>query len=638
MIMSIPCPKCGAILKLRDASLLGKTGKCPKCEHRFVLRDPDEVQMELVESPAPAASRASSTPKVGKGAVWVPDDAPAVPTAAVPAPAPVVIAAAEADVANRFRRKRRKKSLPKTIAMVGGLVILAVGGFWGWRTFGTAGAPVKNGVAKPGKGSKSGSKTVARNTESSAAAGGEEGANVEVAGEGGETEFGRPTHGKPIDLLWIPSGARIIVSIRPAELWKAGALGEGEFIAGFGPLGKWLETWMTTNLLAKPDQIEHALICLIPGSRGTPPEVAAVVHLNEANKFKKSEMIEKFAGQAIETSSIKYYTNETRAMILRPDMLTYAFCPASLAAEMADASEIAKPTDGGIEELLLKTDRDLQLTVVCVPSDLRIHGEFLAPANAQPFLQNVADWISSDDEAEAVALSFHITDQNFYLQLLARNSAVTKSHQLAKSFKSRLTATPRRILETIEMMNPAQVGPRKIIGRVPAMTKVVQLGTEVETGNRLVSMHYSGPERAGPNLVLGTLLAWDESTRTNFAKSGAAGGTSTAERKPLKELLRTKIDVDFRRMPLEEAFNYVAGEGKFEIYVDGDALKAVGYTKNMPQTFKADGIAASAALKMIITQPKQDAMCFVIDESKFLVTVTTLQAAKDKNLKVYEMK
>ncbi len=631
MTMSIPCPKCGAILKLRDASLLGKTGKCPKCEHRFVLRDPDEVEMELVESPAPGTGRASSAPKVGTGGVWVPDGAPAA--SASVGPAPVIIAAAETDPFGRQKRKRRKRNPAQTIAMLAGVVILGVGGLWLWKTYGAAltSAPV---AGKKAKSHKSTAKATTAEDSGSDSAG--EGG---VVAQGDENEYGRPTHGKPIDLLWMPSGARIIVSLRPAELWKAGALGEGEFIAGLGPLGVWLESWMKDSLMAEPKQIEHALICLFPGSPGTQPEVAAVVQRTADSKFKKSDMIEKFAGQAIDTSSVKYYTNEKRAMVLRPDMLTYALCPASLAAEMVDASEIAKPTDGGIEELLLRTDRDLQFTVVCVPADLRIHGEVLAPAEAQPFLQNVADWVSSDDEAEAVALSFHLTDQKFYLQLMARNSAVIKPHQLAKSFKSQLTGTPRRILETVQMMNPPQLGKRKVIGRVPAMSKVVQLGTQVETYDRLVSLHYEGPERAGPNLALGTLLAWDESTRTKFGSSTtSAAPAATAERKPLKTLLKSKIDVDFRRVPLEDAFNYIAGEAKFEITVDGDALKAAGYTKNMPQTFKDEGIAASAALGKIITLGKYDKMCFVIDEAKSLVTVTTVQAAEDKKLKIYEMK
>ena len=569
MTISIPCPKCSAVLKLRDSSLLGKTGKCPKCEHRFVLRDPDEVEMELVEAPAPRSQRDSSGPKVGTGAQWVPDTPE-------PESTPLSFGAPEVGSLNRLRRKRRKRSLPQKIAMLAGVVILGVAGVWGWKTFAPALAEPEVVAAKKAKPHKQAVPDEPSETD-----------QVAAAEKSGEPEFGRPTHGKPIDLLWIPSGARIIISLRPADLWKAGNLGEGEFIAGLGPLGAWMATSMEQFLMAKPAEIDEALICLIPGARGTPPDVAAVVHRTAV-----------------------------------------------------DASEVPKPTDGGIEELLTKTDRDLHFTAVCVPADLKIHGEFLVPPNAQTFLQNVADWISSDDEAEAVAWSFHLSKEKFYTQLMARNSAVTKAHQLAKSFKSRLAMTPRRILETIEMMNPPQAGPRKVIGRVPAMSKVVQLGTHIETGNRLVSLSFEGPERAGPNLGLGTLLAWDESTRTNFTASPGGGTTvaNNAEKKPLKELLRSKIDIDFRRLPLQDAFNYIAGEAKFEIIVDGDALKAAGYTKNMPQTFKDDGITASAALAKIITVGKYDKMCYVIDEKNSTVTVMTLQKAEDSKLTVYQMK
>ena len=633
MTISIPCPECGAVLKLRDSSLFGKTGKCPKCEHRFVLRDPDEVDMELVEAPAPRASRSSSSPKVGTGAQWVPDHPPSS-AAAAPAAAPVEFGGVETAPPVRSKRGRKKRSLPQLIALGAGLIMVCVGAFWGVQTFAPGllkSQPVAGKKAKP---HKSATKVAAASEDEQAAARGEPGSEPD-----GPSQFGRPTHGKPIDLLLIPSGARVIISLRPADLWKAGALGEGEFIAGLGPLGQWLGTWMTDSLMAKPSEIDEVLICLIPGSRGTVPDVAAVVHRHKDHKFKKSEMIEKFAGQSMQ-GKLKYYANDKRALVLQSDMQTYAICPVGMAAEMVDASENPNPTDGGIEELLLKTDRDLQFTVVCVPADLKIHGEFLAPANAQPFLQNVADWISSDDEAEAVAWSFHITEQKFYTQLLARNSAVVKAHQLAKSFKNRLAATPRRILETIEMMNPPQAGSRKVIGRVPAMTKVVQLGTNIETGPRYVSLSYAGPERAAPNLALGTLLAWDESTRTNFSASPGGNNTAAAgeQRKPLRELLRTKIDVDFRRAELQDAYAYIAGEAKFELVIDGDALKSVGYTKNMPQTFKAEGITASAALAMIPAQSKQDAMCFVIDEAKGTVTVTTKQKATDTKLTIYEMK
>lgn len=632
MTISIPCPQCGAILKLRDPSMLGRTGKCPKCAHRFPLHDPDEVEMELAESPAPSTSRGAAAPKLGTAAVWVPDDVqtPVAPhTSALAGSGPVLIETAEVPPPIGLKRKRQQKNLPRTLMLVGVGIVLLVGAVWGWNSFGSG---------QPRAADKQENQSAKSPEESSESAEESETADSQTADRAGQHEFGRPTHGQPIELLWVPSGARIVISLRPAELCKAGALGEGEFKAAFGPPGVWFEAWMKSELMSDPEQVEHAVIALIPGSRGTPPEVAAVVTRTAEHKYKKSELIDKFAGQAAGSGAAKYYTNDKRAMVLLPDMQTYAICPVSLGTEMMEASTSPRQTDLGIEELLRRTDRDLQLTLVCVPADLRIHGEFLLPPDAQPFLQNVADWISSDDEAEAVALSLHLTADKFYLQLLARNSAITKPNQLAKSFKSRLDGTPRRILEIVEQMNPAQLGNRKIIGRVPAMSKVVQLGTHVETENRLVSLSYVGPERAGPNLVVGTLKAWFESTRTNFSGTSATSDAATASRKSLKELLKTKIDIDFRRKPLEEAFDYIAGEAGFDIYVDGDALKAAGYTKNLVQTYKADNITAAAALRMVVTRPKQEQMCYVVDESKNLVTVTTITAANDKKLKIYEMK
>lgn len=629
-------------MKLKDASLLGKTGRCPKCAHRFLLENPaeDEVQMELVEAPAPIVRSQGAQPKVGTSAQWVPDapggHATTLPqlTSETPAlPLSIPIGVAGSDPLSRLKRKRRKRSLPQLVVMCCGLAVLLAGAAWGWQNYG-------NALTAPGPSKLAGKKNGKPPAPADNA--GEQAVEDDMGMDVGENgnELGRPTAGKPIELLWIPSGARIVINLRPAELWKAGELGEGEFIAGLGPLGLWMASQMESFVFAKPSQIEELLVCLIPGARGTPPDVAVVVRRLPDQKFKKSELIEKFAGQAIETGPVKYYANEKWAMVLRPDMQTYAIGPASMAAEITRSSENPNPTDTGIEELLAKTDRKLHFTVLCTPTDLKIHGEFLAPPNAQVFLQSIADWIANDDEAEAVAFSFHLTPNQFFAQMLARNSAIVKTPKLAKSFQSRLESTPQRILETIRLMNPQQIGPRKVIGRVPAMTKVVQLGTKFQTGNRLVSMTFAGPERAGPNLALGTLLAWDESTRTNLDGSAASGTTvaTTQVKKSLKELLKTKIDVDFRRSPLEDAFLYIAGEAKFDLYVDGDALKAAGYTKNMPQTFQDESITASAALAKIISTGKYDKMCFVIDESKNLVTVTTRQKAEDTKLTIYEMK
>ncbi|MCA9037886.1 MAG: hypothetical protein KDA91_22315, partial [Planctomycetaceae bacterium] len=95
--VTIHCPKCSASLKLADRSMLGRKGKCPKCSHRFVLQEPEEVELTLAEPPAPArpASKAINPPVLkGTSAKWVPDgpkadpgDPPVIPSNSFPTPA-----------------------------------------------------------------------------------------------------------------------------------------------------------------------------------------------------------------------------------------------------------------------------------------------------------------------------------------------------------------------------------------------------------------------------------------------------------------------------------------------------------------------------------------------------------------------
>ena len=60
----IPCPECGSGLRLKDRSKLGKLGRCPKCGNRFVLNEPEEVELELADA---------SVPNTGTRAQWIPD-------------------------------------------------------------------------------------------------------------------------------------------------------------------------------------------------------------------------------------------------------------------------------------------------------------------------------------------------------------------------------------------------------------------------------------------------------------------------------------------------------------------------------------------------------------------------------------
>ena len=106
--------------------------------------------------------------------------------------------------------------------------------------------------------------------------------------------------------------------------------------------------------------------------------------------------------------------------------------------------------------------------------------------------------------------------------------------------------------------------------------------------------------------------------------------------------LKRIIDVDFKRTPMQEAFAFISNEIKTPITIDGDALKAGGFTKNMPQTFQGDKISARDAIAKILEkyqdpQKPSQTMVIVVDEDKQTILVTTKGFCEKQKLTPYEV-
>jgi len=213
-------------------------------------------------------------------------------------------------------------------------------------------------------------------------------------------------------------------------------------------------------------------------------------------------------------------------------------------------------------------------------------------------------------------------------------------HLLQGLVRDRLKSLPKQLLGMVERMNPGVIGPRKIIGRFPAMTQVFAMSTTPGTGTRYAQLTTELPERAAPNLALGGLLAWDESTRTDF-------NTAVKQIKPedtgpklpdlIADRLKKVIDVEFARTPLQDAFSYIADECRCDHYIDGDALKLSAYTKNMTQDYVAK-CSGLDAIKYLVTRPingQPNALCIVIQEDKKRFLLTTKPVAKETGLAIY---
>jgi hypothetical protein len=164
------------------------------------------------------------------------------------------------------------------------------------------------------------------------------------------------------------------------------------------------------------------------------------------------------------------------------------------------------------------------------------------------------------------------------------------------------------------------------------MMKVFSLNTLGGTGDGMAQFTTVLPAKAAPNLALGSLLAWDESTRTDFTKAPPKPQTNEPKLPDLVvDRLKLPMDVDFRRRPLQEAFSDIGEATHVQFDIDGDALKFAGYTKNMPQSFTLGEVPATQAIAKILSQ--YDKMCVCItDEEKNIVTVMTFDLAKQKSL------
>jgi len=668
-VLVVRCPECNKGLKLRDESKLGKKGKCPQCGNVFVLQRPaasseDEVQFELAPQAQQSPSAQSGQPVAGVGAQWVPDSAPPQTHAApgMPAQQPAPFAPGSAPAAGfdpnapqpafdpqaasagqpaagsvasapvplgsdlqggaaRLQELKRKSAKRRNFAIFAGLVtaILVGGGVYAVSDYQAKEKARLAAMEKP-------------KVDEAARAKHEE---LKQATEDARTSS--PTTGEPIAANCLPLGTRMMISVRPAELWKSGGRGE-ELRYCLGPFGTWVEEKIKDVCRFEPAQIEHALIGILPGPVGELPETAVVLRL--VAEAKKSELITAFGGELVEDFGYPVYINEAddRCYLIK-DLRTIAIGPAIAAEDIARSVEFPNPQSDGIDALLPETDRDRHLTLVFEPRtiDAFLRGQTVFGEDLQSLVRQTLMFFNPDD-VDCVAWSMHFGEEQFHSDMLLRNTTLLREVQLSDAVRGKVKQLPFDILGMVEKMNPQVMGPRKVIGRFPAMTQVFAMSSKVGVGNRFTQLSTRLPERAAPNLALGALLAWDESTRTDFNAQQAVP-TKTTEDPKLPELvldrLKMKIDMEFARTPLQDAFAYIADECKVDHYIDGDALKASGYTKNMPNTFAMND-SGLAGIKAIFDAPQREQLCLVIQQDKKRFLITTLPFAKDQGLTPYK--
>lgn len=639
----IHCPECNKGLKVRDSSKLGKKAGCPKCGHVFVLSLPknssddseEEIEFELADK--------SQAPLVGTAGRWIPDKKSAAP---VPAPVsqsdseddsaaePGEMAQPEIDLApSALASRMGKKKAPKPVAasplrkkkprnnkttIISAVATVAIigGGFLLALNLGGDAPPAKG---KPGKDAVV---AVAENV-------------TEVIDDTDDSDAPETPDEEPISLWGLPMGARVLISLRPAELWEKGSRSE-EVRFCLGPLATWAESQIKQRTKRDPAQVEHVLFALIPGEVGKAPTVSLVV--TYGMEITPSQYINDFGGVEEKSYGYPVAVNGDIAYVRHPkEKRTVAICPTHLAKEVVDGVQGASSQSVGIDALIAKTNQNSHLSLIFEPRSVRRHQEAMFPVETQNLVTHLVDWFN-DEEIETVAWGLHFGKEKFDSHIVLRNQTGFSESRLDKDMQQKMKLLPERLWhELADKMDPPVAGPRKIIGRFPAMMQVFAKNTKGGRGNRFTVLDTSLKERAAPNIALASLLSWDESTRTDFSKAAPSKTTGSEEKLPelVADRLKRKIECEFPRTPLQDAIKYIADECKVGHDIDGDALKDKGYTKNMPQIFTLND-TGFAALKEIMK--KYPDMVIVIDEPQKQFILTTRGFAEKKKQTVFEIK
>lgn len=638
--ISIPCPTCGAALKLPDTSLLGKKAKCPKCSQRFVLALPaeEEVPLQLAEVPVlPLA------PRMGTSAKWVPDDLPVFPTAPQAAPAvfdfsagasgsatgaenasaspanaalanalPANALPANAASAKAVPRKRRRGNKTGLIAM-SVLAVVVV-----------AGVSVAFFVNK---------NQVAQGKPAPAVNPAWEQKKVELAASNESAESLSPTSGKDIALDYIPFTPHLICHLHPADLWAGRDRETAEFQALLGNLGLWLKEEIIFRTRFQPEEIAELTFAVNFGPRMSKPDVAAVVRLKEPQT--KSNFQKQFKGQRRADPNIEIYES-TELCFMLIDNQTFAVAPLAMSEDLALSRNDAALASPAMEPLLKESDRDRHVTMIFDLKLLDSHREDIFMIQMQQLADKFVLWLGSD--VETVSWSMHLKP-NFYMETLLHNASDSSVMKVQRHAQLQFSKLAEDMLAGVRKMKPKSIGEREIIGRFPAMLQALDVGTTAHIAPSCARLITILPAHASANLAAGALLTWNQSLLTNFnddVKVSKSDGASVPDK--IVDRLQMKVLIDFRRTPLQEAFGYIGESIKTEVTIDGDALKGAGFTQNMPQTFDLGSVTAQAALHEIILKyaKERDPLVLIVDEPGKKLLLSTKVKAEADGLKVFD--
>jgi hypothetical protein len=440
----------------------------------------------------------------------------------------------------------------------------------------------------------------------------------------GQTLWASPTSGKPWDLHYVPSGAQLVLALRPADIL---ASAEGtRLVQALGPSGEAAIRKLQDSLGVELSGVTRLFLALVPDEAGA-TQVAYVAELAQA--MPEATLVEKWGKpRAVTRGAQKFHQGERLAYYVPPagHGQTVVVAPPSVLHEIIDR-DAAPAISRGMEKLLGDTDSQRHISLLATPGYLLAEGNALWAGEQARLREPLARLLAGN--LQAVLVSAHLGGELF-LELRALGPVDTNPQDLAVLLASRFQQSAEQLERYVATLNPQPYG-RLVVHRFPRMVQLAGGLTRFAAEDGRAVLRCYLPQNAAHNLLLGAELTLSESPAAPGSPSEHAPVPASRR---AADALAANVSVVVPRDSLEKVLELLSAEMGVPIVILGADLQLEGITKNQQLGIdEHDKPAAEVLGKVLALANPNGKLVYVIkpaEDGRETVFVTTGAAAKKR--------
>lgn len=402
----------------------------------------------------------------------------------------------------------------------------------------------------------------------------------QIVDDDGTLLWASPTQGQPIDLKYVPNGARIYLVVRPAEMLSKP---EGErVLKALGPdFEAARKAWEAAAGVALAD-VERLTIAAYPNA-GQSPKFCSVVQLRTASS--QDALLSKWGNPAAVADLSSVFQKGSVAYHIPSDGNNQTFVMGSLEPEIRDVATGA-PSLLQLElgRLLQASDADRHVTLLFAWDFFRGDGKLLFDGERKKGLDQLEWFFGTGMKAGMVGLHF---GEPFYFELRAQNDVTIDPVTLAANLRSRVDEIPLKMEDYLITLNPPPYWAR-IKSRMRDMVYELQAQTRIGVDGDQAMLNSVLPGVAAHNFAFGGEMLLALAPGGSPAMTGSVAAAKPIP-KTIEELLNSPMTLSFgsndmviAMQELEGAVgdSFVGLPFPFKVTIMGTHLQLEGITKN----------------------------------------------------------